>query len=221
MALRGLAVPPRAGLRRSACEHSLNSRCATAASRGRYLQFGDLMRPVQTILILALSLLGVWLQFRNIKEDSVLGLDMLDGVPLAALCILTTIFLFSNSLQFRKTKNYLSFIPAFTGLVFIAIIFGHKQWRSSLDSSRTLFTATNNSLGSDGGFIFDFKENNQLKGEKRDHWMVTYYWGRYKKQGDTLLLDIPLNFKMGRHAVLHNDILKFTDDTIHFEVYRQ
>ena len=35
MALRGLAAFNKK-LRRSACEHSLNSRCATAASRGRW-----------------------------------------------------------------------------------------------------------------------------------------------------------------------------------------
>jgi hypothetical protein len=179
------------------------------------------MRKVQTILILIFGLLASGLEFRNIKTDTVFSIGMLEGIPLIALCILTATFIYKNSVQFRRTKNYFSFVPPFIGLVLIVTTFAHKLWRSSVDNAPTIFTATNYNLGNDGGFILDFKADKHLKAEKRDHWMVTYYWGSYEKQGDTLLIDIPLNFKMGRHAVLQDNLLSFTDDTVHFDVYRR
>jgi hypothetical protein len=178
------------------------------------------MRKIQIILIAIFGLLAVAIEFRNIKTDTLFGIDMLEVIPLIVLCILTTAIIYRNSVQFRQTKRYFSFLPAFIGIVLVVITFGHKIWRSSVDNAPTLFTATNYNLGSDGGFILDFKTNKHLKAEKRDHWMVTYYWGSYDKQGDTLLLNIPLDFKMGRHAVLQDNVLSFTDDTVHFEVYR-
>lgn len=176
------------------------------------------MKRTQIILILIFGALAIWAEFRNIVEDAMLSVSMFYGVPLIILCCLTCIYLFKNTILFKQTKRYTSFVPVLIGFIIIAAIFRHKQWRSSIDDSPILISAINYDIGSDGGFILDFKANNHLKAEKRDHWIVTYYWGTYERTNDSLLLNIPLDFKMGRHAVLQKDTLSFTDDTLYFEV---
>ena len=179
------------------------------------------MRPVQIILILLFGGLTVYLEFRNIKEWTLFGGDLFDAVPLLALGILTVVYLFKNTRQYRQHKNILSYLPSAIGLLFLVVTAGHMLLRSHYDNSPAVFTATNYDLGSDGGFSLDFKKNNHLKGKKVDRFSSTTYWGTYKQVGDTLFLNIPLDFKMGRQAIFQDSILRFIDDTVKFEVSRQ
>jgi hypothetical protein len=179
------------------------------------------MRPVQLILISLFGGLTVYLEFRDIQEWTLFGGDLFDAVPLFALCILTAVYLFKNNRQYRQRKNILSYLPSAIGLLFLIVTFQHMLLRSHYDNSPTLFTATNYDLGSDGGFSLDFKKNNRLKGKKIDRFSSTTYWGTYTQQGNTLVLNIPLDFKMGRQAILQDSILRFLDDTVKFEVSRQ
>ena len=120
------------------------------------------MRWLQLLLVLLLGLFAVWLEFRNIKRNAVLGIDMLDAVPLIGLCLLTSWFIITSAFKFKRTKSYYSFLPGLAGIIFIMVIFGHKKNRSSLDNSPTLFEARNYDIGSDGGLILDFKKNSHL-----------------------------------------------------------
>ena len=158
------------------------------------------MRSVQIILILLFAGLTVYLEFRDIQEWTLFGGDLFDAVPFYALCILTVVYLFKNSRQYRQRKNIVSFVPSAIGLLFLAVTVGHMLLRSHYDNSPTRFTATNYDLGSDGGFTLDFKQNNHLKGKKVDRFSSTTYWGTYKQQGDTLVLNIPLDFEMGQRT---------------------
>lgn len=178
------------------------------------------MRPVQIVLILLFGGLTVYLEFKDIRERTLFGGDLFDAAPFYALCILTTVYLYKNSRQYRQRKSMVSFVPSAIGLLFLAVAIGHMLLRSHHDNSPTRFTATNYDLGSDGGFSLDFKQNNHLKGKKVDRFSSTTYWGTYKQQGDTLVLNIPLDFKMGRQAVFQDSILRFIDDTVRFEVFR-
>lgn len=180
------------------------------------------MRTVQLFLTILFGGLTLYLEFRDIKEWTLfLGDDLFDAVPLITLCTLTVVYLFKNSKQYRQQSNIMCFLPCVMGLLFLAVTVGHMLLRSKYDNSPTAFTATNYDLGSDGGFTLDFKKNNHLKGIKIDRFSTTTYWGTYKQQGDTLVLNIPLDFKMGRQAVFQDSILRFINDTVKFEVYRQ
>lgn len=97
----------------------------------------------------------------------------------------------------------------------------HQKKMEELDNSPTKFEASTYDIGSDGGFVIDFKTNGHLKAEKRDHWAVTYYWGKYSQNHDTINLDIPLNFRISRQALLTKDSLHFIGDTAKFFVVRQ
>ena len=66
----------------------------------------------------------------------------------------------------------------------------------------------------------DFKTNNHLKGMKIDRFITTSYWGSYAKLNDTIKLNIPTNFKMGRVALLKEDTLCFLDDTSRYLVFK-
>ena len=179
------------------------------------------MRPVQLILILLFGGMTVYLEFREIQEWTLFGSDLFNAVPLFVLCILTAVYLFKNNRQYRQRKNILFYLPSSIGLLFLIVTVGHMLLRSHYDNSPTLFTASNYDLGSDGGFSLDFKKNNHLKGKKIDRFSTTTYWGTYRQQGDTLILNIPLDFKMGRQAVFQDTILRFIDDTVKFEISRQ
>ncbi len=179
------------------------------------------MRPISIILILLLGGLTVYLEFRDIQEWTLFGGDLFDGAPFYALCILTVVYLFKNSRQYRQHKSILTYLPSAIGLLFLVVTVGHMLLRSYYDNSSTLFMATNYDLGSDGGFTLDFKKNYYLKGKKIDRFSSTTYWGTYRQQGDTFVLKIPLDFNMGRQAVFQDSLLRFVDDTVKFEVFRQ
>jgi hypothetical protein len=83
-----------------------------------------------------------------------------------------------------------------------------------------LFIANSNEFGNDGGFRLNFKENMVLIGEKIDRFNKTTYWGSYKQEGDTIRIDIPLDFQLGKIALLQDSILYFPDDSLRFEVFQ-
>jgi hypothetical protein len=172
------------------------------------------------ILAVACGLLAVLHEFRNIDQQTVFRLEKLQLIPLLALCVLTALLLYKNVVQLKHDKQFRAFIPALICIALIAAIFWHRQWRSSVDNTPVLFKAFNYRPGNDGGFLLEFKQNKYLKGQKMDHWAVTYYWGHYEQNGDTLTLDIHLDFNLGKHAILHNDVLSFTDDSVRFQVTR-
>jgi hypothetical protein len=180
------------------------------------------MRRFQLFIILLAGGLTVFDEFRNIKESTMFGIEMFEFVPMILLCILTVVYLIKNINQHTDTdtRNIICLIPSLLGLLFLVLTFGHMLIRSNLDNSKTFFTATTNDVGSDGGFTLDFKTNSHLKGEKIDRFSTTSYWGSYTKLNDTIKLDIPTDFKMGRVALLKKDTLSFLDDTSHFLVYK-
>ena len=95
-----------------------------------------------------------------------------------------------------------------------------KRERARLNNAPDIFTAYTNEIGSDGGLDLEFKSNGILKITKMDHWELSEYRGRYQMKDDTVDLDIPLEFKLGKKGVLGIDSLRFIDDTLRFEVHR-
>ena len=112
-------------------------------------------------------------------------------------------------------------MPLTIGAIAILAIVWHTHLRNNLDNSQTSFTAATSQIGSDGGFIIDFKKNGHLKAERQDHWSVTYYWGNYTVEKDTIQLDLSLDFKLGKQAILTNNSLQIIGDTIRFAIYKQ
>lgn len=176
------------------------------------------MRRVQLYIILFFGGLSLFLESRNIRESSIFGGEIFYDIPFYTLCIITIYYLIKNNSQFIKHRRYAAFIPATTGIVFIILIVGNMLNRSSNDKSLILFTAYNYDIGNDGGFRLDFKDNNYLKAQKIDRFSTTYYWGTYERFGDSLMLDIPLDFKMGNQAILQDSVMHIIDDTLKFYV---
>jgi len=179
------------------------------------------MKLFQLIIILLLAGLTVPFEFQNVFQETLFGFEaFIRNVLITLLCIVTIVFLLLNFFNYKRSKQIILFIPPISGLLLLGLIFVHKQIRNQINNSPTLFAADNPYLGNDGGFTLEFKANNHVIGQKMDHWSFTTYWGSYTKQGDTLLLDIPLDFKMGRHGVIHGDTISFIDDTIKFGIYK-
>ncbi|MBU7578098.1 MAG: hypothetical protein KAF40_08565, partial [Flavihumibacter sp.] len=63
------------------------------------------------------------------------------------------------------------------------------------------------------------KENKVLIGEKIDRFSKTTYWGTYNRDGDAITIDIPLDFKLSKSALLQENILYFPGDSLRFKVF--
>ena len=177
------------------------------------------MKPNQIITALIVSGLAVHFEFRSRKELT-LFFDWVNSIPFIMLCVLATVFLILNIRRYVSLSVATSFLPAFICLMSIILVLWHSQRRTILDNSPTSFTATTYQIGNDGGFVLDFKKNGHLKAERRDHWAVTYYWGKYYRVEDTIKLDIPFNFNLAPQAILTDTSLHIIGDTIMFEVVK-
>ena len=178
------------------------------------------MKPLLILLALISSGLAIFAEFRSVKE-STLFFDWLNSVPIIILWTSTLIFIFLTVKSFNADKRFISFLPSILCIIGLCIVYWHSKRRETLDDSPSIFTATTYQIGSDGGFILDFKKDGYLKGEKRDHWAVTYYWGDYTQYKDTIILYLPLDFKLGKQAVLTDTSLRVMNDTIRFDIYKQ
>lgn len=171
------------------------------------------------ILTLAFGSLAIYGETRSITQKTIF-LDFIDYVPLTILCLVAATQLIRLILFYRTHAGRMILLS----LAVAAICLGYTVWHykhiEKLDSSPTLFTASNSQIGSDGGSRFYFKENGYLKAERGDHWCFTTYRGSYTLVKDTIDLDIRLDFKLGKRAILDNGILKFIDDTLVFEITR-
>ncbi len=164
--------------------------------------------------------LAIAMEYRPIKDVSFFT-DWYDAAPFWMLLIWTIVCLVIDVRRYLSSKKLLSFSPLFLCLIFVSIVMWHQKTMEALDNSPTQFTATNDAIGSDGGFVLDFKVNGYLKAEKRDRFSVTYYRGRYTQLHDTIVLNIPLNFHLAKRGLLRNDSLCLIGDTTRFYVLRQ
>lgn len=178
------------------------------------------MKPLVILLALLSSGLAIFAEFRSVKE-STLFFDWLDSVPVIILWASTFIFIFLAAKSFKVDKPLIAFLPSIVCIIGLCIVYWHSKRRETLDDLPAIFTATTYQIGNDGGFILDFKKDGYLKAEKRDHWAVTYYWGEYSQKNDTIKLDLPLDFKLGKQLVLTDTSLSVINDTIRFDIYKQ
>lgn len=131
---------------------------------------------------------------------------------LVILCILTVVYLFKNYKQLTHTHKLVAFLPSFSGVIFMLLIFGHMYVRALNDRSATAFEAYTDT--DDASLRFDFKKSGHLKGELIDKFSSKYYWGSYRKAGDTVTVDIKTDFPLGRTAVMKKDTLYFIDNSL-------
>ena len=177
------------------------------------------MKLFQIIITLILGVFAINTEFRSIKQYS-LFFDWVHSAPFYILWLLMFFFLVVNIIQYIKYRKILVLLPLLICIISILIVVRIKTRRDFLDNSETSFKATTYSIGNDGGFILDFKKNGHLKAERRDHWLLTYYWGKFTSKGDTIYLDIPLDFNLGKQAVLNGKTLNIINDTVTFETYQ-
>jgi len=178
------------------------------------------MRFFLILLALLSSGLAIFTEFRSIKE-SALFFDLSNSIPVFILWTSTFIFTFLSVKGYSADKRVVSFLPSILCIIGLCVVYWHSKKRETLDDSPSVFTATTDQIGSDGGFILEFKKDGYLKAEKRDHLALTYYWGGYIQIKDTITLNLPLDFKLGKQAILTDTSLRVINDTIQFAIYRK
>lgn len=177
------------------------------------------MQRPHIITALVINGLAVTAELRPVKEQALL-FGWINSAPIATIFIASLIFLTLNIKKYLTHKSLSCFIPLTVCVCSLFIMISYKKNRDYLDTSATSFTAHTLEIGSDGGFKFDFKKNGHLVAERMDHWKETRYWGKYYRSNDTITLDIPLNFKLGKRAILTDTSLNFIDDTIKFNAHK-
>ncbi|RFS21434.1 hypothetical protein DVR12_16180 [Chitinophaga silvatica] len=177
------------------------------------------IKPVPILLITFIGVIALRIAYLPVFHDA-LFFTWLYYFPFFCLCVLTIIYFLLNIKQFLRTKKIFTLLSVIIGAISIILIILQHKKRENWNNAPSIFTATTNKIGNDGGLVLQFKNNGILKATKMDHWAVTYYWGTYRLKNDTVDLDIPLDFDLGRKAVLGEKSLRFLEDTIVIEVQR-
>jgi hypothetical protein len=177
-------------------------------------------RVYQLSFALVIGAFSLYAAFTPIKEMT-LFFSWIYDAPFVCLCIIAAFFLFLNFREYLKNERLASFVPFSICFIIIIVTIWQNKRRELIDNGDTYFTATTYEIGDDGGLVLDFKKDGHLKAERRDHWAITYYWGKYVYRNDTMELNIPVDFKMGRKAILRDSSMQIIGDTVLFRVVRE
>lgn len=177
------------------------------------------LKPLQVLLVLVVGTIALRIAYLPVVHD-MLFFSWTYQVPFFCLGVLTIVYCLLNIRKYLDAKQLLGLTPLTIGIVAILLVVIQQRKRSNWDKAFIIFTASTTQIGNDGGFSLNFKREGIVKATKMDHWSVTYYWGKYRLEKDTVYLDVPLDFELGKIAVLEKDALRFLGDTLVFRVYR-
>lgn len=126
--------------------------------------------------------------------------------------IVHTIKYFRNPLARTKCNNYLLGYAVLFMLVFTL----QQSIRYFNDESESLVIAVQDcKIEGRESTVYDFKKNGHLLVKANLKFSTDYYWGSYKRKGDTLLMNIPIDFENGKIGYFKKDQFRFLDDTFH------
>lgn len=178
------------------------------------------MNYLKISLILFLGFMGIFFEFSNTLEMSILPIDsLIKWILLIILIIVFIRYTFKDIKQYQQTALLNSFIYSALSLFFLLLIFGHRYFRNRNDQSASLVKAEYG-FKKDGheSIYFDFKTNGHIRIAAMYKFSETYYWGDYTKSGDTLLLDIPDIPNISNKAFFKNDTFYFIGDTTRYRI---
>lgn len=168
-----------------------------------------------TYLLSSTFFLGYY-EFSPKKSVSILPIDILFFY---ITLIVFIIFLIYQLIKFLKTpiengKTFTTYILIYSSLFFTIFTF-HYFYRLYSDESESL-VLVEQPMKVEGreSTIFDFKKNGDLKLSAYFKFSEEYYWGIFKQTGDTLLLNISPDFKIGKKAYFKANKFYFLDDTL-------
>jgi hypothetical protein len=172
-----------------------------------------------TWLLIAVCFAGlaIYTEFRTIKTDTWF-FNWANYAPLVILWAITLTLLVITMRYFLVGKNLFGAVPVLICIGSLAAIYWHKKEMERIKHLPTIFVATTRQIGSDGGFLLDFKKDGFLRAERRDHGILTWYVGKYHTTRDTIIIGIALDFKLGKKAVIKGDSLFFVNDKMRFAI---
>jgi hypothetical protein len=178
------------------------------------------MRNFQIVIWLFLGILAIYSAYLPVKHYS-LFFSWIYSAPFILLCLSALVFLVFLIRQYVKEVKPIALMPFIICLVSGFLAYYLNERRASLDDSDTSFKASTDKFGNDGGFYMDFKKNGYVQAERHNHWELTSYWGKYRRDKDTIYLDVPLDFPLGKKAILTDTTLRFVDDTVIFRAFKE
>lgn len=166
-------------------------------------------------LIIIIGILAVVEEWQPVKKE---GLWVIDAafIMIALLYIITILALLIAIRRWAKERGSKSFAAFGIALAFVGLIWGHRGVMSEKDAAPDVFSAWTMDIGGDGGFYLSFKKGHYVTAQKQDQWMQTFYRGSYSRKGDTIDLDIPVDFPLSTRAVIEGDTLHFLGSKAYF-----
>lgn len=166
-------------------------------------------------LITIIGALAVWKEWQPVKVETLWKPDMA-SIAMGLLYLVTFIVLIMAIRQWKKGHGKAAFTACGVALAFIALIWGQRWALIAREAEPDVFSARAEGVGGDGALYLSFKKGHYVTAQKQDQWTQTFYRGSYSRQGDTLELDIPLDFPLGKRAVIEGDTLRFLNPPAFF-----
>ena len=139
-----------------------------------------------TLIILTLSFGIASINHEFGRQE--LGLfDELKQIPFVTLCILTILLAIVDYKYFRIRKTFLNFLPTFLAVLFLGVTIYKKIIRNNINNEETVIKVVNQA-GATNVLEFDFKKNNNYVLTEFNLLGRDVYYGKYKKNSDTIYL---------------------------------
>jgi hypothetical protein len=178
------------------------------------------MKLAQIVIALLIGLLALPMEFQSSIKGGLMGSPhVFKYFLIIVLVALAIAYLFMGIKAYRSSQEKSEFLPLITVLILLGVIYGHILYRDKMDNSKSAFTAyTTEKIEGRESTEIDFKTNGYLKVHVANKFTDDYYWGKYEKRGDTLLLDVETDFKLKKRAIIQGDTLRFVGDSTLYRV---
>ncbi|MGG9960441.1 hypothetical protein [Ferruginibacter sp. SUN106] len=140
------------------------------------------IRILLLLLVIFLGVIGIILEFGGNEIGFMSYFKYLSALCLLSIGIITFFVEWNN---YRKNKKLLEFSVTCIALLFCSVIFYAIAKRSFIENT-TVFTKVSNLPAAKNRMTFEFREYHNLKLIEYSGSILTVYYGKYKRNGDTI-----------------------------------
>jgi hypothetical protein len=173
---------------------------------------------LQILVALLFGLFPIYWEFKPYEKDYFFYSSEVIKYPL--ILILTYISFKngkSNYNKYKTTNRTFAFTPFFICIICLGTVLGHMIFRSVMDNSKSVFKAYGvKKVEAREDVKFDFKENGYLKVNVIYKFSDDYFWGSYKREGDTIFIMLKTDFELPNKGIIKGDTLRFIEDDTYY-----
>ena len=178
------------------------------------------MKFLQIFAALLFGLLSIYWELKPYEKGYLFYSSEVFKYPLILILIYINIkYGKSNYYEYKTTNRAFALTPFFICIVCLGTVLGHMIFRSVMDNSKSVFKAyAVKKVEARDDVILDFKENGYLKVHVIYKFSDDYFWGSYKREGDTIFIRLKRDFKLNDKGIIKGDTLRFIGDNTYYIV---